>query len=220
MHEEEKSSQWMFGGGVSPISFEECICGRRGRFHLTGGDAWGISLLGPFLLHAFASSLRSPPFLSSAERQDGGAFAGYSSFLCPLWVWRMRSPHLLGFFLCRLNSRAVFLVGGCFKKSYEVFLSTVAHWCGFSQPRSCSDVYICECVCTYAYIRTLAISYLVLLTGETNFPRRLSGVHMLKITVSCALMLLLLSLLIAIARCERYCEQNHVPFSFFLLCYA
>lgn len=62
--------------GFPPISLEECMCGCKGGFLLTGGDAWHISPLGPFLLLAFASSLRSPPFLSSAERQDGGAVAG------------------------------------------------------------------------------------------------------------------------------------------------
>lgn len=113
----------MFGGGSlpPPISLEERMCGCRGGFLLTGGDARHISLLG-FLLRAFVSSLRSPPFLSSAERQDGGAVAGYFSFLCPSQGWPMRSLDVLVFFFFRQTNLEVFpMLGAVLKRVMRLF---------------------------------------------------------------------------------------------------
>lgn len=45
------------GWGHPPlISLKERVCGCRGGFLLTGGDAWQISPLGPFLSFVFSAS--------------------------------------------------------------------------------------------------------------------------------------------------------------------
>lgn len=114
---------------VAFISLEERPCGCRGGFLLTRGDAWPVSPLGPFLLHAFASSLRSPPFLSAAEagwrsccRVTAPSSARPGSGRSDLLISRFV------LFLCHLHLGEVSLGGSSFTPEL----------CGFS--RYCSSV--------------------------------------------------------------------------------
>lgn len=119
--------------GGPPISLEKHMCGVEGDF--PSPEAMLVIFL---LLSRFSLTLSPPPFAlrpsSPRLRQDGGAAAGYS-FLCPTWVWPMRSLDLLGwffffvvgFFFLVVSTLEMFLVFLCFTKSYEAFLGTAAH---------------------------------------------------------------------------------------------
>lgn len=91
------------------------------------GDSRSGAMLGMFLhLGRFSFTLLPPPFAlrpsSPQPGQDGGAVAGYSSFLCPPSVWPTRSLDLLGLFFFVVSTLEVFpLLEAVFKRVMRLF---------------------------------------------------------------------------------------------------
>lgn len=177
VHEEEKFRQWMFGGGSLPppphFSWRAYVWMSRGISpHRRRCSAYFSTWVSPSCFRLLPSHSALPLFGWEAGWRSCGRVLLLPLPDAGLADEIFRCAGLV--FFSSDESRGVSFVGGCFKESYEAFLSTAAHWCGFNQARSCSDV--CVCIHIYAPLPSLV---LCCWQGKPTFQEGLSGVHTL-----------------------------------------